>query len=35
VDDNDDGRFWSEGFEGLREGNESLEGDESETLSIF
>jgi hypothetical protein len=35
VDDNDDGRFWREGFEGLREGNESLEGDESETLSIF
>jgi hypothetical protein len=34
-DDDDDGRFWREGFEGLREGKESLEGDESERLSIF
>jgi hypothetical protein len=34
-DDDDDGRFWREGFEGLREGKESLDGDESERLSIF
>lgn len=33
-DDDDDGSLWREGFEGLREGKESLEGEESERLSI-
>jgi hypothetical protein len=34
-DDDDDGRFWREGFEGLREGRESLDGVESERLRAF